>query len=43
MELITKQDWTIRKANICWIAQKANAETDTVFIRAMLGPDLAGK
>lgn len=38
-----KQDWTIRKANFCWIAQKAGEETQTIYIRAILGPDLIGK
>lgn len=38
-----KQDWTIRKAGICWIVQKPDEETSGSYIRAILGPDLAGK
>jgi len=38
-----QQDWTIRKASICWIARKAVEEEQATFIRAILGPDLAGK
>jgi phosphohistidine phosphatase len=38
-----EQDWTIRKGSICWIAQKANGEADTPYIKAILGADLVGK
>lgn len=38
-----EQSWTIRKANICWIAQKADDGDDiSTYLRALLGPDLAG-
>lgn len=37
------QDWTIRKCSICWIAQKADSEARTNYVRAVLGPDLVGK
>lgn len=40
-----EQDWTIRKGSVCWIAQKVvdEAEAETVFIKAMIGPDMVGK
>ncbi|KIF81671.1 SixA phosphatase family protein [Noviherbaspirillum autotrophicum] len=43
--LITGQrdEWTLRKGAICWIAQRVKDETDANFIRAVMGPDLVGK
>lgn len=38
-----KQDWTIRKGSICWIAQKPEDDLPATYLRAVLGPDLAGK
>ena len=38
-----EQEWTLRKGSICWIAQKAVDEAATIYIKALLGPDLAGK
>lgn len=38
-----EQDWALRKGAICWIAQKADGETSTVYIKAVLPPDLSGK
>jgi len=35
------QDWTIRKASICWIAQKGTDDEAAAYLRAVLGPDLA--
>jgi len=37
-----KQDWTIRKSNVLWIAQKPD-ETSETYIRAVIGPDLIAK
>lgn len=37
------QDWTIRKANICWIERRAGDETGASYIKAMIGPDLVDK
>lgn len=39
----TAQDWTIRKANICWIERRAGDETGTSYIKALIGPDLVDK
>ncbi|TFW09348.1 histidine phosphatase family protein [Oxalobacteraceae bacterium OM1] len=39
----TRQDWTLRKSNVCWIAQRAPGEADTVYIKLLLGPDLASR
>jgi phosphohistidine phosphatase len=41
-----KQDWTIRKGNIVWIAQKADEEAEGAMLttlRVVLGPELVGK
>ena len=40
--LITGQEqgWTLRKAAVCWIAQKAADEDKKNYIRLLLGPDL---
>jgi phosphohistidine phosphatase len=37
-----KQDWTIRKGNVLWIAQKSD-ETSATYIRTVIGPDLVAK
>ncbi len=37
-----QQDWTIRKGNVLWIAQK-DTENARPFLRAVLAPDLVGK
>jgi phosphohistidine phosphatase len=38
-----QQDWILRKGSICWIAGKADDDGEQVFLKAVLGPDLAGK
>jgi phosphohistidine phosphatase len=38
-----EQEWTLRKGSICWIAQKAADEDAAIYLKALLGPDLAGK
>jgi len=37
----SEQDWTLRKANICWITQKKDEQASAPSLRAILGPDLA--
>jgi phosphohistidine phosphatase len=37
-----QRDWTIRKGNVLWIAQKTE-ETSEPYIRAVVGPDLIAK
>jgi phosphohistidine phosphatase len=39
----TKQDWTIRKSSVFWIASKASGEADAIYVKAVLGADLIGK
>lgn len=38
-----QQNWTLRKAAVCWIAQKTVGDAAEAHIKALLGPDLAGK
>lgn len=38
-----QQDWTLRKGSICWIAQKADGESDANYLKAVLAPDLVGR
>jgi phosphohistidine phosphatase len=38
-----EQSWTIRKASVCWIAQKAEDEIDAVYIKAIIGADMVDK
>jgi phosphohistidine phosphatase len=38
-----QQEWTLRKGGICWIAQKADGETDAIYLKAVLSPELVGK
>jgi phosphohistidine phosphatase len=38
----SKQDWTIRKGNVLWIAQKPD-EASAIYIKAVIGPDLIAK
>jgi phosphohistidine phosphatase len=39
----TQQDWTIRKANVLWIAQKACGEMPAIHLKAAIGPQLLGR
>lgn len=39
----TQQDWTIRKANLLWIAQKARGEMPTTYLKAAIGPEMLGR
>lgn len=36
----TEQEWTIRKGNIWWIAQRERDDVTTPFLRAVMSPDL---
>lgn len=38
-----QQDWTLRKGAICWIAQKADDEAESNYLKVVLPPDLASK
>jgi phosphohistidine phosphatase len=38
-----KQDWTLRKGSACWIVRKIEDEMETTYIKALIGPELAGK
>jgi phosphohistidine phosphatase len=38
-----EQDWTIRKGSVCWIAQKADDETEAVYIKTIIGADMVDK
>ena len=36
-----RQEWHLRKASICWIANKAEDEGERPYLKAVLGADLA--
>lgn len=38
-----EQDWTIRKGAVVWIARKDDDETAGNYLKAAIGPDLAGQ
>jgi len=38
----TRQDWTLRKGHILWIAQKKRDDHAHPYVRAVLGPELIG-
>ena len=38
-----EQDWTIRKGNVWWIAQRERGDLHTPYLRAVMTPDLLGK
>ena len=38
-----EQDWTIRKGNVWWIAQRDRGDIKTTFLKAVMTPDLLGK
>lgn len=33
-------NWTMRKGSICWISLKADEEAESVYIKALLAPDM---
>lgn len=37
------QPWTVRKANLWWIAQRLRGDVTTNYLKAMLGPELVMK
>ena len=37
------QDWTIRKGNVWWIAQRERGDVSTNYLRTVMTPDLIGK
>lgn len=37
------QDWTVRKANIWWIARRERDEVTSIYLKAVLSPDLVMK
>lgn len=39
----TQQEWTIRKGNVWWIAQKERGDISTTYLRAVMTPDLISK
>lgn len=38
-----RQDWAIRKGSVCWIECKAGDDARSATIKALLGPEMAGK
>jgi phosphohistidine phosphatase len=38
-----EQDWTIRKGNVWWLAQRERGDVRSTFLRAVMTPDLLGK
>ncbi|ASU37922.1 histidine phosphatase family protein [Herbaspirillum sp. meg3] len=39
----TQQEWSIRKANVWWIAQRERGDITTNYLRAVMAPDLIAK
>lgn len=39
----TEQEWTIRKGNVWWIAQRERGNVKSTYLRAVMTPDLLGK
>ncbi len=37
------QEWSIRKANVWWIAQRDRGDITTNYLRAVMAPELIGK
>jgi len=37
------QEWSVRKGNIWWIAQRERGDITTNFLRAVMAPELIGK
>ncbi|MCW5300271.1 histidine phosphatase family protein [Herbaspirillum lusitanum] len=38
-----QQEWSIRKANVWWIAQRERGDITTNYLRAVMAPDLISK
>ena len=38
-----QQEWSIRKANVWWIAQRERGDITTSYLRAVMAPDLIAK
>ena len=38
-----EHDWTIRKGNVWWLAQRDRGEQRGIYLRAVMTPDLLGK
>jgi phosphohistidine phosphatase len=38
-----QQEWSIRKANVWWIAQRERGDITTNYLRAVMAPDLIAK
>jgi phosphohistidine phosphatase len=38
-----QQEWSIRKANVWWIAQRERGDITSNYLRAVIGPELVGK
>lgn len=38
-----QQDWTIRKANVLWIGQKARDEMPAIYLKAAISPEMIGR
>ncbi len=38
-----QQEWSIRKGNVWWFAQRERGDITSTYLRAVIGPDLIGK
>ena len=38
-----QQDWTIRKGNVLWIAQRARDEMPAIYLKAVISPEMIGR
>lgn len=38
-----QQDWTIRKGNVLWIAQRAHDEMPAIYLKAAVSPEMIGR
>ena len=38
-----EQDWTVRKGNVWWLAQRQRGDVQSTYLRAVMTPDLLGK
>jgi phosphohistidine phosphatase len=38
-----EQDWTVRKGNVWWLAQRDRGDVRGTYLRAVMTPDLLGK
>jgi phosphohistidine phosphatase len=39
----SEQDWSIRKSNVWWFAQRDRGDDTANYLRAMMAPDLSGQ